>query len=255
MIMTKVNKQWSAIAENYFVERDTLSFPALLIDKLILELLQNESHISILDYGAGSGTLSRLLSGSLGHKIVAYEPMPEMMEMMLKLTPNSAFPNITFSSNKDAIITSNKKFDAIICINVFDHILDISEVLNFFNSILSENGRLILSIPHPLKNIGSWVKNRTNNNWEYLYYRLDGYLQEGEVKRNREDVNGNLIIENVVSQHRTISTYYNWIFDSGFEVIKMYEPSPDNQSQDDFPMLFTQAYRIPYFWILDCRKK
>ncbi len=242
-------KQWEAIAKNYEVERDTLSFPALLIDGLVCKLLGNGAGRALLDYGAGSGTLSRL-SCRQGYRVLAYDPMPEMRAIFERLTPHDAYGAIALLADASAIPGST--FDVILCINIFDHVLDIPAVLSRFRDALKPNGRLILSIPHPLKNLGGWVKEQHQGEWRYLYYRLNDYLKEGEVKRSREDVNGNLIISEVVSQHRTISTYYNWIIEAGFTVERMYEPAPEPEDESRFPILYTQCVRIPYFWILDC---
>ncbi|MEP7111219.1 MAG: methyltransferase domain-containing protein [Ferruginibacter sp.] len=228
----------------------------MLVDELIIDLLSKKSNCSkVLDFGAGSGTLSRLISDRFKLPVIAYEPMTEMMSVFHTLTPKSKYPEIYSVDTEGKILELSEHLNTIICVNVFDHILDIATTVKFFNSVLPSGGHLILCIPHPLKNIGNWVKEKRNGIWEYLYYQLYDYLEEGEIKRNREDIDGNLIIEGVVSQHRTISTYYNYIHHGGFEVIKMYEPKPDESKKYEFPMLYTQAFRIPYFWILDCVKK
>jgi 2-polyprenyl-3-methyl-5-hydroxy-6-metoxy-1,4-benzoquinol methylase len=242
--------QWAAIAKNYEVERDELSFPALLIDGLVSQLLGNGQGRRLLDYGAGSGTLSRLASRQ-GYEVVAYEPMPEMREIFEKLTPSAAYGSVSLSSD-DTTLPANG-FDVIICSNVFDHVIDVPGVLRRFATVLKPGGRLVLSIPHPLKNLGGWVKTRQDGAWTYEFYRLNDYLKEGEVRRNREDVEGNLIISDVVSQHRTIATYYNWIAEAGFSVTRMHEPAPTPDDEAKFPILYTQSSRISYFWILDCQ--
>nr|UIK88965.1 class I SAM-dependent methyltransferase [Arthrobacter polaris] len=143
--------------------------------------------------------------------------------------------------------------DLIICVNVFDHIEDIRSTLKTFRDLLDINGRLVLSIPHPLKNHGRWVKHQNETGrWIYDHYQLDDYLQEGVVFRDRENKRGDSIITKVRSHHRTMSTYYNDIVDAGFLVRHMYEPVPPANSSESFDAYYQQASRIPYFWVLDC---
>ena len=242
--------QWKAIAENYAVERDGLSLPALLTDKLIVSLVGQTKGGRVLDFGAGSGTLTRLLHTE-GHSLIAYEPTDEMRQVFAQQTASSKYNRVTLLSTLSEVEKLNK-LDTVICLNVVDHLKDVSETFRLFKKVLTDKGRLVLSIPHPIKNLGAWVKEGEDNNWKYLYYRLDDYLKEGEVKRNREDVKGNLIIKDVVSQHRTISTYYNWVRDAGFDVVRMHEPGPQSEDFTKFPAHCAQSSRIPYFWVLDC---
>jgi SAM-dependent methyltransferase len=204
----------------------------------------------VFDYGAGSGTMARLLA-DLGHEVQCYEPTIEMVEVFRERTTVDRYPGIRLLTDM-ADLQPNAAYDTVICSNVVDHLLNVPAVLAQLRGLLLDEGHLLLSIPHPMKNRGTWVKDRRGDNWRYLYYRLDGYLNEGQVKRDREDMKGNVIIKDVVSQHRTISTYYNWIRDAGFSVHRMYEPAPPPEMATRYPELWEQSSRIAYFWILDC---
>ena len=245
--------QWVAIAQNYEVERDTMSLPAILVDDLVIKLMNQREVGKLLDFGAGSGTLSRVMAAA-GHEVTAYEPNDPMSDVLKKTTPPELMKNINVM-NTIAQVESDSNYDDILCINVVDHLLDVPEAFSLFRRKIKADGNFILCIPHPMKNIGAWVKEQSADGWNYVYYRLDDYMKEGTVKRNREDVNGNLIIKDVVSQHRTVSTYYNWVIDAGFEVIRMHEPGPSEEHEKKFPAYYKQCSRIPYFWILECKPK
>lgn len=243
--------QWLAIADNYSIERDTLSLPAVLVDKLVMELADTGPQGPVLDFGSGSGTLARRLSDQ-GRHVTAYEPNAPMREVMIRQTPKGLMQRITPVSDL-ALIEGGPRYSTILAINVVDHLPDVPSIFRLFRHKIEDRGNLILCIPHPMKNLGKWVKEWKGDAWDYLYYRLEGYMQEGTVKRDREDVKGNLIIKDVVSQHRTISTYYNWLLQAGFSVRRMYEPGPEPGDEQLFPAHYKQCSRIPYFWILDCR--
>jgi len=242
--------QWVPIAQNYEVERDILSLPAILVDDLVMALMNTARQGKVLDFGAGSGTLTRLLARQ-GHNVTAYEPNAPMRNVMVRANPADLQEKITILEDIEQV-EKIEQHDSIICINVVDHLLDVLGTFKLFREKIKPGGRFILCIPHPMKNIGSWVKERNGSEWDYVYYRLDGYMSEGAVKRDREDVKGNLIIKDVISQHRTMSTYYNWVIDAGFDVVKMHEPGPKEEHKTSFPAHYKQCSRIPYFWILDC---
>jgi SAM-dependent methyltransferase len=244
--------KWAEIAQYYDIERDELSLSSILIDKPLLELadLKRGSPLDILDFGTGSGTIARLLA-ERGHRLLAYDPNVEMREVFSKKTPAEKYPNITLIESIGQA-PLGKTFDVILCSNVFDHLVDVPETLQLFRQRIKGDGHLILSIPHPVKSVGRWVKEGTEDNWDYLYYRFDDYFREGPAKRIREDARGNIIIRDVLQRHRTISTYYNWIREAGFSIARMYEPAPDEEARIRAPTLYRQSSRVPYFWILDC---
>lgn len=241
--------QWEVIASNYEVERDKLSLPAILVDDLVLKLADAGPQGNLLDFGSGSGTLTRLLAAR-GRRVTAYEPNKPMQDVMLKQTSSVLMERVTPVSDLADIAGT---FETILCINVVDHLLDVYSTFQMFRKMIAPNGNVIICIPHPLKNLGKWIKERNGDAWDYVYYRLEDYMKEGPVKRDREDVQGNLIIKDVYSQHRTISTYYNWAVNAGFRIERMYEPGPRPEHETEFSAYYKQCSRIPYFWILECK--
>ncbi|MFZ2188110.1 MAG: methyltransferase domain-containing protein [Candidatus Moraniibacteriota bacterium] len=246
------DNQWIYVANNYKLERDALSLPSLLTDEEIIHLVGERKKMRILDYGSGSGTISRLLYKNQ-NELIAFEPMKPMRDLMIKLTPPEKYSKISILGDIEKI-KKLKNIDCILCINVLSHIKEVPVVFKMFNQISSEKGRLIVCLPHPLKNIGTWEKIKKNGVWEYIYYRLDGYIKEGKVKRTREDFYGNVVVGEVVSNHRKISTYYNWLHDAGFDVVKMLEPAPAVGLAKKYPILYSKSSRIPYFLLFECVK-
>ena len=241
---------WKNIAAIYDKERDASSFPAMLIDDLVVSLVTNEPKRTILDFGAGSGTTARLFHG-LGHNVIAYEPTEEMRDVLKKRTPLNEFKRMRFISSLNEV-EKLRGVDTLVCLNVVDHISDVPAAFALFKNTLKPKGQLILSIPHPVKNLGEWVKEQAEGSWKYLYYRLDGYLGEREVERNWEDENGNLVVANVRCFHRTMSTYYNWLHDAGFNIVKMFEPAPSQEDFSKHPVLSEKSSRIPLFLVMNC---
>ena len=243
--------QWEIIAKKYDEERDSLSNSALLLDNIITEYFQKEQNCSVVvDYGAGIGTQSRLISPFVT-KIFAFEPVQEMRNIFVKHTNIVEYNNIALVDNSKEI-HQQRNIDAIICSKVFDHILDVPVILMAMYDMLKPKGFLILSLAHPIKYSGTWEKDNKGN---YLYYKMDNYFTEGEIVRSRENVSGNQFITEVRCQHRTISTYFNWITEAGFYVKKMIEPQASLQAMEELPYLYAQASRIPNVLIFECHKQ
>ncbi|MEQ1935962.1 MAG: class I SAM-dependent methyltransferase, partial [Fimbriimonadaceae bacterium] len=168
---------WKEIADNYEVERDKLSLPAILIDKIIVDLAMEDQLGPVLDFGAGSGTLARLLA-SRGRQVTAYEPNAPMREVLIRQTPAELSKHIRVVDNLDEL-PMESHFETILCVNVVDHLLDVHSTFRMFRSRVAPAGKLVLCIPHPMKNIGAWVKEGKKDAWDYVYYRLNDYMNEG----------------------------------------------------------------------------
>jgi 2-polyprenyl-3-methyl-5-hydroxy-6-metoxy-1,4-benzoquinol methylase len=242
--------RWKIIADNYTNERENGSLSKILIDPFIRSFFKSKHKLNILDYGAGIGTISKIMA-KLGHQVDAYEPNVFMHESLVQnVFPKKQYSRINILQN--LCFTSKKKFDAIICINVLDHIEKYKISLKEIYALLKNTGILILCLPHPVKDLGDWRKGSNNNDVVYLDYRIDNYFHEGICCKNRENILGSLILSDVPTYHRTISTYYNALREIGFCVTSVYEPTimkGENKSINE-----EKASRVPYFIIFECIK-
>jgi len=252
MVSIKSNK-WQEISLNYAQERDAYSIPALISDKLIVDLIK-KSDKNILDFGAWIGTISKKISEKMSTMtIYIYEPNTYMLELLKK--------NIIMKEKYDNFFITHKfkeiediRVDVIICNNVLDHIKDIEKVISYFNKVLNNRWHLILSIPHPFKNAGERHKSKKWNIFKYDYLKVYNYMQEWEVFRNREDVDWNIVVKNVNSFNRKLETYFKVLLNNNFSVMWLYEPWPEKICWKKFPIIYNKTSRIPYFLILDCYK-
>lgn len=228
-----------------------MSLPSLLLDDLIVSLLKAPKNATILDFGAGSGTLARRMDKK-GYKVLAYEPVKIMRDLCQKLTPKAIYPNIEIVDHLEPLTIGN--VDSVICINVLNHVDSLGETLEKLYGLLRRGGQLIIAIPHPLKDMGRWQKEQVDGKWQYLEYLCGDYMNEGKVSRTREDVDGNVVVKKAVMNHYKISTYFSELSRAGFQVRQLLEPAPDKMVQRKFPILYTKSSRIPYFLILECYK-
>ena len=242
-----MKQDFKKIAEDYRKERETCSLNYFVLDPYIIDLLKRLPKGKCLDFGSGIGTVSKYAANE-GFDVTSYEPDEAMFAIMENHLRGK---NIQMLSSQCDITDT---YSLILSMNMIDYVDDVSEMLTYYNNILDSGGHLVLSVPHPLKDLGDWEKRKINNKWEYLYYRLDGYMTECVCDKNRENSSGDVINSRVRSYHRKISTYYNELVRAGFSVLEIQEPYPAPNASK-YPAIFEKSSRIPYFLIFHCKKE
>lgn len=136
---------------------DEAAFPAYahrnpLIDRIFWgrlaaaeEYLVRRSPKTVLDFGCGSGVMSYIVSG-FADKVVATDIEPEIFKRMQLVV--SFPPNVVFATVPDlAGEAYRQRFEAIIALDVLEHIDDLSEVLRRFDKLLRPDGVVVISGP------------------------------------------------------------------------------------------------------------
>lgn len=107
--------------------------------KIVKPYLSGES---ILDYGCGTGMFLKTCSEA---KINAYgiEPDDDAKKIALSM-------GLSVFSNKQTLLSTmpNVKFGAISLWHVLEHVTDLDDTINFFNSKLNPSGVLIIALPN-----------------------------------------------------------------------------------------------------------
>ncbi len=135
---------------------DEAAFPAYahrnpLIDRIFWgrlaaaeAYLTTRSPQTVLDFGCGSGVMSYIVAG-FADQVVATDIEPEIFRRMQVV----GFPgNVVFATVAElAEETYRRSFDAIIALDVLEHIEDLSEVLRRFEKLLRPDGVVVISGP------------------------------------------------------------------------------------------------------------
>lgn len=134
--------------------------------EFVLDKISSLKFDSICDVGTGDGRLVRELTSKFPQKkIIGIDYSETAIELAKALNPNCSFECVNILDN-----TYDKKFELITLIEVFEHIpLDLCE--NFVQSLfklLTEDGVLILTVPHVNKKINEkhfqhFTKNKINS--------------------------------------------------------------------------------------------
>lgn len=244
--------KFSGIAENYTESRDLNSMNAQVLDSLVVELVCDGSELRILDVGCGIGTLS-LVFAQNGHNVTAVDASPTMLNEFrrrMDLDRNIA-AKINLLQGDAATVEWGSDFDRVLLNLIIDHIKEPSSLLNRVRQCLSPNGEVIVIVPHPIKDAGSWDKESTKGEWSYKHLTITDYFKEGLIEKYREDDKGNTVIERITSYRRTISTYIQMMIDAGLSIEQVLEPKPVEESES-YSANNIKASRIPYFLVLRC---
>lgn len=126
--------------------------------------------MTILDYGCGTGRISRILSKAFKH-VYAYDPVRECIDLARTECIGLDFPNITYYTN----INDIPETDIAVSINVIEHLDEKSS-----NQMLLNLKNKVLGFSY------IWYSSRRNTNL------LAKYLPEETKKQNKilEDLNG-----------------------------------------------------------------
>lgn len=246
---------WELIARQYQEEREHHSFNAVLLDRLVPTLLPPLHGKRAADVGAGGGQMTaRLLE--LGAAVDAYEPSEAMRALLAERMRNAASDRLRIHDlGLEALAEQPAAYDAILCLNVLDHFQDLPAAMGMLATALQPGGRLVLSIPHPIKDRGGWVKTPSRQGWIYDHFVLDDYFREGPVRKVREDRWGDVRVRDVRSYHRAISTYMQSILSAGLTINQILEPAPDPDVADTDPIIHTKASRLPYFLVIAATRR
>ncbi len=241
--------RWVDLAPALAKERDATSFMALLLDQDLIRRVADTPAERILDFGAGTGALAFAVARD-GSEVDAFEPTWSQFELLREAASARPSARVRALSREDQI---TGRYGLLLCVNVLDHIQDLDGVVKRLAAWTVPGGRLLLVMPHPLKDIGDWHRSPPDGDASsYLHYELHDYLAEGECLKNREDSGGHVIAHRVPSYHRTVSTYFNTVQRNGFDVVEMTEAAPDPAESAAHPILYAKSSRIPYFLLFDC---
>ncbi|MEP6711834.1 MAG: methyltransferase domain-containing protein [Ferruginibacter sp.] len=200
----------------------------------------------VLDVGCGNGVISRSL-GQNGYNVLGIDVSEKAIEKAISL---NSLPNVSFKVlSAEQLVTEGKKYDAVICSEVLEHLHKPEVLLNTLYQSLSDNGALIVTVPNgkgPRESLVTKpvisLQKKNNITWRVIQKikNLLGY-KGTTVQSDASDLTH--------IQFFTKKTLEQLASDNEFKIIKF---GKTNFIEDVFPFsLLTK--KIYFFQKLDCQ--
>lgn len=112
----------------------------------VLRMIKPKS--KVLEIGAGPGSITKRLSGTLECDVVALEIDPSALEKLQDFA-RSVYPmDLNDVAWSDEVRGKEGLFDYVIAADVLEHVYDPWTVLQGMKSLLNDTGSVVLSLPH-----------------------------------------------------------------------------------------------------------
>ena len=233
-----------SVFETYMARRQRKNNPNDTLEKpVILELAGELTNQRILDLGCGDATLGR---EALTRGCQSYLGIEGSSNMV-----NSAQQILAGTNGKvvHAMLESwsypVQAFDLVISRLVLHYIKDIDSVFRQVYQTLTNNGRFVFSIEHPVITScdRGWQGDGPRQDW-----LVDNYFETGE--RITSWMGGQ-----VMKYHRTVENYFVGLQRAGFVVASLREAEPERKRFDENDNdTYQRRKRIPLFLIMAGQK-
>jgi PPOX class probable F420-dependent enzyme len=114
-----------------------------------LSVLDEDLAGRVLDFGAGSGELSRILAASFPRaQVFCYEPAPALLEEARRNL--SGFENVVLVSSLEEL--EGEKFRYVFCLEVFEHLprRETARAIKEIRRLLARDGTAVVGVPNEL---------------------------------------------------------------------------------------------------------
>jgi 2-polyprenyl-3-methyl-5-hydroxy-6-metoxy-1,4-benzoquinol methylase len=114
-----------------------------------LSVLPEDFAGKVLDFGGGSGELSRILAARFPRaEVFCYEPAPELLEEAQRNL--SGFENVVLVSSLDKL--EGTKFRYVFCLEVFEHLprRETARAIRAIRGLLAREGAAVVGVPNEL---------------------------------------------------------------------------------------------------------
>lgn len=235
---------WNDMGNNFWINRPTRQRWAIIyvLYPELYKLLNDCNYSSILDYGCGDGNLCEfLLNKNIDCKLHAYDPSASM----LTLAANTIGEKHVLKEMTD------ESYDVIFLNMVLQDVDNPRTTLKFLHNILTPQGSIILSIPHP---VFSLIESRhLTTKREYGKDSKKGVYRY--LEQDKEYVYWDSALQNKsVLHNRTIETYAKYFKNSGFAIADISEPRPLSAGKTEKD-LYDIYNELPGFMIFRLQKK
>jgi ubiquinone/menaquinone biosynthesis C-methylase UbiE len=199
----------------------------------------------VLDLGCGFGWHCRYAVENGAASVIGVDLSQNMLDEAKKKTNSENIQYIRMPI--EDIDFPDNSFDAVISSLALHYVQSFEEVLSKISKCLSSGGYFVFSVEHPIFTAQGPQDWHYDNDGKPLHWPVDRYFIQGV----REAV---FLGEKVTKYHKTLTTYINGLLKSGFEIIELVEPQPEEHLLHTVPGMMDELRR-PMMLLISARKK
>jgi ubiquinone/menaquinone biosynthesis C-methylase UbiE len=203
--------------------------------------LQNKS---VLDVGCGYGFYSLIAERLGASRIEGVDFSPEMIKLALEYkAKNESKVNYSIAS-MEKLPFPNNSFDVVISGMAMD-VEDLNPAFSELDRVLTKNGNVIFSVPHPTNTHGKFDENGN--------FILNGYFKNGRYLSTWHTGDDKPITFS--RPNKTIQDYTEALHSNNFVLIRLFESNPIFKEDDTAAVkLATRMTNIPAYLIIMAKK-
>jgi ubiquinone/menaquinone biosynthesis C-methylase UbiE len=241
-----VSKEWDDASESWadFVREGKDYYREEMNSPAAFQIIGNVKGKQVLDLSCGEGYTTRILSRR-GAKVAGVDFSRKMIEKA-KQKEKSDKLGISYYVSDAVDLREFKSgcFDVVTCFMALMDIERYEEAISEVARVLKKNGRFVFSITHPCFEWGITTSGETLAEWKYeetaeketLLLEVKNYF--GIVKCEISwDMKRLAKPFKTTSFHRTLTDYFQALYQNGFLVAKLIEPKPTSRGATKCPSL------------------
>ncbi len=246
-------RAWDSGADAWdaFVESGADFYRTLLHAPALLEACGDVAGLRVIDVGCGQGLFSRQLAEA-GARVTGVDVSNGQLgnaERHERDRPlGIAYHRLDAAALSDHWGSSSFHM-ATACMALQD-MPDIARVLTAVRKVLTPEGRLVFSVPHPATNTGyrEWERNVDGTKRSL---KIDHYFASGPglINWNMKRLTHHW---STPQRRQTLEEWWDFVTDAGFSVRALREPRPSAEVVAAEPRL-EDSRRLPYFLIISAR--
>ncbi len=228
---------YEALAERYSQIAESKAENGYIEHPAMRKQIGEVKDLTILDAGCGPGILSDYLYKNGASRVVSFDVTPKMIELA-KVRIGEKAKCFVADMAKPLTFLKDAEFDLIVSSLAIDYVFDWSTPLKEFHRVLKTNGRLILSIQHPL---GS-----------YLWYKPKSAFGVQYVEAYWRGFGGDPVC--VPDYYRSFGDVINPLLRAGFQLREIIETKPIPELKEIQPDRYRKYKNTATFMVLDLLK-
>lgn len=198
----------------------------------------------VLDLGCGFGWHCKYAREQQARSVVGVDLSEKMLAYARENNNDSAIEYRRLAI--EDINFAAGEFDVVISSLALHYVENFEVVCRKIHHCLVSGGTFIFSVEHPVFTALAAQDWYYGSEGERLHWPVDDYQKEG-LRQAR------FLDNDVVKYHRTIATYVNALIDSGFRIMKLFEPQPTQETLDKYPEMRDETRR-PIFLLISAVK-